>query len=219
MKLTELDKIELFELVKEYFGWFSADFRDDRHCYFWDAYKERRLDSLGIEYYSGAVKYCVLFPDWEDVVVKFCYDDEFDYCKREYENYRAAVYEGVEQYFPYTDYLGINNGIRFYVQQMAYVDECDVYDSLYNILNENGSFDDIPYEDDDYAKGEYISGWIDDLEAEERVELLFGDNRLVEFINQYHINDLHDGNFGKIDDAFVIIDFSGYGHYAMERSF
>ena len=218
MKLTEMDKIELFELVKEYFGWFSADFRDDRKSYFWDEYKARRLDELGFEYSSGAAKYCIFLPEWYDVVIKFCYDKEFDYCEREYENYCAAVCEGVAQYFPYTDYLGTNNGIRFYVQQVAYVDECDVYDSLYDKLNESGSFEDLPYEDE-YERSEYISDWIDDMEAEERVELLFGDERLIEFIDHYHINDLHDGNFGKIDDAFVIIDFSGYGKYAMGREF
>ena len=49
---------------------------------------------------------------------------------------------------------------------------------------------------------------MDDYEV---VEAIIGENRkLFDFIYENDINDLHKGNFGYLNDAPVIFDYSGF---------
>ena len=155
--------------------------------------------------YAGATK-GVIVPLDMDFVIKFDYVAQ-PYCARECENYKAAMEAGLEDYFPYTAFLCCVDEVNFYIQERAECgDNCDVPDIAFNSLKARyESYGDPINENDIWAD-------LDELDADEAVELVFDDNKLIDFIIKRHINDLHMANFGTIYGRNVIIDFSGYGN-------
>ena len=168
------------------------------------AYHDVGLEGARFDVYAGATK-GVIVPLDSDFVIKFDYVPQ-PYCAREYANYKAAVEAGLEQYFPYTDLLCVAEDIEFYIQERAETGAgCTVGNHAIDTLRQR-------YAD----SGEVYSDWqlwdeLDELNADETVELIFEDPDLCDFIVQHHINDLHMGNFGEIYGRGVIIDFSGFG--------
>ena len=212
MNFTVEEKTRIFSIINENFWWCSRETIDDEG--FYSAF-ENRVDSEKFFVDNGAVKYCIFSSLFEDYVVKFC-PERFDYCEREYTNYLAAVEHKLEAFFPCTDFLGEINGMNFYLQEKAYCDPESVSDILYETLRENWECDE---ETSECQIAEEIICAIDNLEDDECVQMLYNTEELLEFLCDYCINDLHPGNFGYIDDRLVIIDFSGYGYRATERSF
>lgn len=220
MTLTEIDKNEIFEIINEHFGWVNSDCQ--KFSMLNENFKKYGLYELGFRYETGATKCCV-FSEEFDYVVKFTWNsgDGFDWCKREYENYLAAVNEGLSWAFPYTDYLGSINGVNFYVQEMASPDEDDVYSICYNKVSDDYenrcSWREESYRSRGWSceRSDFISDEVDDLEDDDRVAFVMGyDPTLMDFLYNHRINDLHNGNFGYNGDHYVIIDFSGYGDFA-----
>ena len=181
-------------------------------CGLMEAYKEQRSMSnwaygslRGYDYESGATK-CVLIP-WDlDWVIKFNYPGEKnDYCSREYENYVAAEEAGYAKYFAEVVYLYEVDGLAFYAQRKVVCEEYEadsrLYDSLRRSYEEDGRF-----VDEDTLWNE-----VEDLEAADRVTILYDDFDFGNFIMERRINDLHSANFGIYNDDIVIIDFSGFG--------
>ena len=211
MEINSEKKDYIFSLIKEYFD-FPLTAKDFKRCF-----EEFELGEKGFRVESGAAKKCLFHEEFDNCVVKFCLED-FDYCEREYTNYLAAIEKGFNDFFPYTDYLGYFNGIKFFVQEQAYCDNEAISSIWYHAILE----DYIPEEEDEneYILNEKILDLLYDLEDEQRVSYCFGYNeKLLDFLDEYCINDLHDGNFGYIDGEIVIIDFSGYGFLARERRF
>lgn len=213
MSICTANKRDIYNLIADCF----ADFQkgNDVEHYF----DEYNLYDRGFEYDRGASKYCILHPEFNGYVVKFCNGGYFDHCEREYSNYIAAVARGFGDYFVYTEYLGEVNGIRFYIQEEAIVDSDRISDIWFYSLREDYEPEDE--EDDEDIINERVWDAVGDLEDEERCSMCFPDmsDEFACFLDEYCINDLHEGNFGYIGGNIVIIDFSGYGWRAQERDF
>ena len=210
--LSTIEKDYIFSIIKENFGWISKDYQRHISCKF------REEDREGFSLNWGTVKYCISGEVFPNYVVKFCLGG-FDYCEREYTNYLAAIERKLGRFFPYTDFLGKFNGVSYYIQEKAYVDSERVSDIWYGSVSEDEYWESTYSDEDEEYVSERIWDYISDLEDSERIEILFGDDALIDFIDEYCINDLHEGNYGYIDDRLVIIDFSGYSTTAICRDF
>lgn len=210
MEIGFTEKENIFAMLEEDFYCFF------KGCSFHDFFTEAGLCKKGYSYENGAVKYCIFHECFGDFVVKFT-TEAFDYCEREYTNYLAAVNAGLDYFFPYTDFLGEINGVKFFIQEYAECDNEAISSIWYDSLRE----DCVSEEDEDEdIINEKIWNMIYDLEDDQRVLYCFGnEEKLIDFLNEYCINDLHEGNFGYIGERLVIIDFSGYGNRAREREF
>lgn len=180
---------------------------------------------------SGCTKICVIPIDL-DYVIKVDIDlsqietynsavRAYNYCAREYANYVCAVDNHIEKFFAETYELCTVDGFHFFAQEKCACNEGDVEEALYESVS--NSFDDscinedtTNYSEEDLEdlRNSYIWDQIGDLYDEERFHCLFnGDDRiddLEHFIEMRSIDDLHNGNFGRTERGFVIIDFSGY---------
>lgn len=169
-------------------------------------YYDNHLDSFGFDVKSGSSKLCFLHDDLCDWAIKVGYSSKLncDYAKREYEMYCLAEEYGFAYYFPKTIYLGEYGGRPFYLQELADCDEYQVSSTWFEKLCDGYIEEGNDYDND--------SVWdeVDALDDWERVELLFGDRKLCQFLWDNDINDLHEGNFGWIGDKIVIVDFSGW---------
>lgn len=215
MALSAKEKNKFFSFVKENLSWCTQELLIKGH--FHEEFKSHNMEDCGFSFRTGCTKVCLFHSNYEDYVIKFS-TDKFDYCEKEYKNYWAAVYNKVDSYFPFTILLGSFNGIKFYIQERAVCNEAKISDIWYSIIrNDYESWKDNESEDD---INDNIWSMVDELDDETRLSYCFGeDTRLFDFIDEYCINDLHEGNFGYINGRLVIIDFSGYGYKVMERSY
>lgn len=172
---------------------------------FRDWYEDEGLVYAGFSMASGCTKACIWHDDLNDWIIKVGFSNsKIDYAELEYTNYCLAEEEGLGYYFPETVYIGTFGGHRFYAQRECECDEASVsrewYDSLCDRYYDRGEEYDC----------DTVWSEVEELEDDERVELLFGDEKLIEFLREYKINDLHEGNFGYRGGNMVIIDFSGF---------
>lgn len=192
----------------------------------WNAVLENEiLDCYGD---TGETK-GVIIPYDDDVVFKFplltrC--KNFDYCRAEVRNYRAAVQEKVDKYFAWTDKLF---DIRFeggyfpiYVMELVDCDEGAITDMLVEKFCENnGNPQDREengeeVDEDEYEKYEdgydaACSGTSEGVDEYFHSSLSASEyGRLSKFLRYNDIDDIHSGNLGFNGDVVVIIDYSGY---------
>ena len=181
-------------------------------------YKEY-LERKGITVHCGETKACIISNELTDWVIKVGFidsDDEgghtTDFCAIEEGNYRSAVDMDLDEFFaaiyelcsvtPDRSFF-IDSNITFFIQEKAVPNEektsntCDNYMKKY------------------YSEGEGEEEWYPEGDDYDRVGSLFeGDERvdeLIDFLDNWNINDLHSGNFGYTGDGKVkIIDYSGY---------
>jgi hypothetical protein len=164
------------------------------------------LGTMGFWVSGGATKACISHTDLTDWVIKVGYKEQVacNYAALEYNNYCLAEEAGLAIYFPVMIYLGEFAGVPFYLQQMAecYEDQVsyDWYERLRDQYEEAGQ----EYDDDTL--------WctIDCMDDDEKAYMCFHDPKLVDFLSDHRIGDLHEGNFGYIGDRMVIVDFSGW---------
>ena len=178
-----------------------------KHYSMWDWFSQSGMFKEGYDYSDGATKGVIFHPELENWVIKFrlpCEDADKDYCKREYDNYVAAEEAGLEEYFAVTAYLCERNGVCFYLQQKVYCDDtvdCEMHSKLQDRYENSNT----PYDQDSlWEELECMDGY-------ERIMVLYENQALANFVHQYHINDLHCGNFGMLNGYYVMIDFSGFG--------
>ena len=185
----------------------------------WCDTNSETLESMGVSCCSGSTKACVYSDDIDNWVIKASFDratDPYyvkedlviDFCKVEAENYKAACDYGIGCFFAPTYIVKELDGVTICVQQKVEVDPEYYEDKFRNYYIDVWDID----EDEDYDL---------DLEVEEEVDAVFGGqvdgelfDKLLAFIDNHDINDLHEENYGKACDADgehdVIIDFSGY---------
>lgn len=204
--------IDLVDCLIDEYGmaeYFHTHFHDKTDMCDW-VRKSGVEEKLNLYYTSGATK-GVIVPADGDYVIKFnLIGETCNYCGREYENWCLAEEAGLSQYFAETIYLTSCGKMVFYAQRMAVCDET-AEDSMYYTLRDRYEADHCEYDVDN------LWNIIDEMEADERVELLFGNDKLCDFIRSRHINDLHGANFGMIDGQFVLIDYSGFGRQVFEE--
>jgi len=172
----------------------------------------KKHDNLFDTYYfaDGSCKGVFCFPgiDW---VIKFDYDKKHSYCGRELENYIAAKEAGLARYFPETLALRDYGHIHFILQERCDCGEDEVQDIMFDSLKRRYTEWGDEVNDDDIWDEVY------DIETHTALTCMFDDPELEDFVDERHINDLHTANFGKIDDHYVILDFSGYGLAVWEK--
>lgn len=178
---------------------------DDDRLYFWCLNHQNYLKNNGLTIHSGETKSCVLsdkLPNWVIKVGFVMEGNTEDFCTIEANNFTRAIEEGLEDFFaasyklcsfPLPKKYSLRKVVTFFIQERAEPDE----------------------EKTSITCEEYTGS--DENEDIDRLESLFTDCKykvfckLLEFIDNWGINDLHSGNFGYTKDGKVkIIDYSGY---------
>lgn len=228
MKPTELEMERALDIVRDLipYGLHEAIKGEEDDKEFFEEAKDY-ANKNGIFFFFGASK-LVIVDEESDWVIKLSFDCsvdvdegmESDYCKRELYNYEKACEEGVEKFFAEICMVGEVDGIEVYLQEKLKVDdgvEKDVdqifRDYVYNL--DESYYDDIEDEDERSA---ILTDDVYDMDEGERIEAIFGfDERLITFIENNDINDLHSGNFGYRGADLVIMDYSGWNVYSIEE--
>ena len=168
-------------------------------------YEDNGLVYAGYSMSSGCTKVCIMHDDLVDWVIKVGFvDGKLDYAALEYENYCLAEEAGLSLYFPETVYIGDFGGRAFYAQRMCECDEDQISSEWFECLRDQYEQCGEEYDNDS------IWNEVDALDDIEKVDLFFGNEELIAFLDERRINDLHEGNFGYRGGRKVIIDFSGF---------
>jgi len=158
------------------------------------------LNKKGIHIYDGCTKTVAVIDGFPWVLKADL--PNYDFCKKEAENWQAAIEEGFTNFLAADYDLTVMGGVHFYIQEYA-ENDADYYDSkCYDYYHTD-------------SDSEEENGWASwDLDDDERVEALIGGPQVGMFIRfcwDLGINDLHCGNFGQtLDGRTVIFDYSGY---------
>lgn len=228
MKPTELEMERALDIVRDLipYGLHEAIKGEEDNKEFFEEAKDY-ANKNGISFFCGASK-LVIVDEESDWVIKLSFDCsvdvdegmESDYCKRELYNYEKACEEGVEKFFAEICMVGEVDGIEVYLQEKLKVDdgvEKDVdqifRDYVYSL--DESYYDDIEDEDE---RESILADDVYEMDEGERIEAIFGfEERLITFIEDNDINDLHSGNFGYRGTDLVIMDYSGWNIYSIEE--
>ena len=179
------------------------------------------LRAEGIDYSWGQTKLCLLCDVLDDWVIKLGFlrsTDPYyvkegldkDFCNLEAEYYMKACDNNLGEFFAATYEIGEINGVHIFLQELAQPDE-DYFMNCFEEYacqgNDRNDFDDDEQYDD------YIDEIVENMDNDERIYAVFGEesDNLVDFIDMFEINDLHEANYGITKDGrAVIFDFSGY---------
>ncbi len=226
MKPTVFEMERALDIVRDLISYGLNDAIDGDFTAFCDNAVEY-AEKNHIRFACGASK-IVIIDEESDWVTKISFDCsaeldddmELDYCKRELYNYKAACEKGLDKFFAEIHKVGEVNGIDVYLQEKVRVDEgveeeVDEIFRQYVYAGDENYYDE--FEDEDERRAILEDG-VSDMDAGEKIEAIFGFNEeLINFVEDYDINDLHSGNYGYRGGELVIIDFSGYNVYSIEE--
>lgn len=185
------------------------------------------MEKLKVPCYQGMTKF-VIAPKTTNFVIKLPFDsvvDDFedsiieslvgalgdmpevpfwDYCAYEVFLYKKAQIFNLQDAFPKTEYIGLINNWPVYIQEKC----IDTYDFCSYTTKAQRS------EATNATKISFKYPHLD-LNWFTNYFLINGQNKsndLLDFLEEYNINDLHKGNLGfsAIDSRPLIIDFSGF---------
>lgn len=130
--------------------------------------------------------------------------DEWDYCEAEAQIYQHAVEWGIEKVFAETSFL------CFVYDIPVYISECVLYDNI-----SWDTFDKASVQNKvDSTNFSRYSHYVISKNIFSILLSQYGEDfccDLVDFINYYDINDIHDENVGTMkDDTFKIFDYSDF---------
>lgn len=179
------------------------------------------LRAEGIDYSWGETKLCLLCDVLDNWVIKLGFlrstnpyyvkeGLDKDFCNLEAEYYIKACDNNLGEFFAATYEVGEINGVHIFLQEKTQPNEdyfIDCFEEYIRQGNDRNDFED----DEQYC--EYIDENVEDMDNDERIYAVFGEesDNLVDFIDTFGINDLHEANYGFTkDDRVVIFDFSGY---------
>ena len=134
-------------------------------------------------------------------------------CRLECYVYREALKEGWEEYFVPAYYLGKIGNTTFSLQYRVNVWEDNAYEKLCEYIDSNpGTFEYYYSYDEDETYVNYAEAISDMSDYEIANVLLDGVGyRFGDFLDNYNVNDLHQGNFGTDEYGnFLIVDYCGY---------
>lgn len=129
-------------------------------------------------------------------------DNGWDYCEREVENYKIAEEEDLSFLFAKTELIGIVNKYPIYKQE--YVEYTNADDKSYNSKEINKKTDTICEKKNFFNIEE---NWL------RGVCLYYGGDileKLIDFITEHGIYDLHNSNLGYNNGAPIIFDYSDF---------
>ena len=176
----------------------------DSSC--WENKYRSTFQEKGLSIHHGATKLCIMDeynPDW---VVKLgfepvAHEQRNNFCQIEANYFSEACARNLERFFAPIYYVGTLSKVKIFIQEKEEVD-VDVIES---------SFRD--YYIDHYSSS-YYSEW-NEMNEEEIICSVLGSSsevyRLIDFIEENDICDLHSQNWGITKDSnIVLIDYSGY---------
>lgn len=215
----------LFE--RDFFNAISWQKNHDKYCgeyynlgyYQWVDNHRDLLKEMHIKLSKGETKVVIISDELSDWVIKlgllretcpsYVRDNRAkDFCGLEAFNYKLACIRGVEDYFAKTYDIGKYNGINIYLQEKIETDTELFSDKFYEYASHCSCSHDYSGSDVDW----------EDLDEEERILAIYAEDeskenldKLIKFVYERDINDLHDGNWGITkDNRYVVFDFSGY---------
>lgn len=205
MKVEYIEKIfkKLMDEFPSFCDFLETESRGDFNV-FLDKYCTTYKDYGDIKINSGATKGVIIVRN--DFVIKLPFNDDYDidYIGLEYNNYMAAVANGVQDFFSpceiidfKIDYKDIYYKNKILVMDYAFVD----VDINNNYISQSNLSDNDEYDNDQLDIIRIFSNYYDD-------DVIIS---LLEFIKDYEINDFHSSNIGRLDDYTpILIDYSGY---------
>lgn len=195
----------------------------------WECDHRNYLSSKGFYSYEGACR-AVLVEEGANYVYKFDLyrrDDEIHYTANEEQAYLAACEAGIEDAFcPIRKILtlhatneGIDFGMDIFILPFCHV-EHEISDACYSnyfkvMCDDLGyDYDNLSEEEEEEVRDNISSEYNDTQGVLEYVSTIWTDAffaAVVNFLEKYHINDLHSGNWGYYGDKLVMTDYAGYG--------
>lgn len=184
----------------------------------WIDENEELLEEMNLFISNGCTKLCII-PTDGDWVIKINYNSRYrDYCHDEVRNYKRAEAAGIGEYFARSYELDKDYTYFIEIQEKVETSEDDIGDKFYSYVSSSYNKEDFE-DEDEYS--EAVEEDICDMSEEERLRAVFeGSNnidettlqKLIEFVDNYEINDLHEGNIAIRPSTghYVLMDYSGY---------
>ena len=218
---------DLFDFLKDRIDELTSDEADQLCWRYEDDYNECEIegwhqdivDKLGCSRYDlGCSKIVLFFDEYPDIVVKIPFDGIRDvdyekdfevtnerhfihnYCEEELDIWYEAIEANVEEVFAEEAYIGQYRNISLYAA------ECCAMNYWYAVdePSEDSKAKAKKITDGIYSEvNEYIPTIIEQ-HGEEFAEKVF------KFIEEFEIDDLHDGNVGFKNGLFKFVDYSSY---------
>ena len=169
-------------------------------------------EKVGGEFHCGASRWCITFPD-EPTVIKIpdIWENQLNYCDIEVRNYQAAKDYGIAKVLlPCEFYCRLPNRLELYLQPKY---DCSMYDArksekycdyLVKAQKRGKEFDKL-YDDIEAKVSAY--DWFTYLFV--RYGKRFCQN-FAEWLQDYHVNDLHASNVDFLHNKPIILDYAGY---------
>lgn len=217
----EFNKKEIFEKIKELIELYHFDIflnhRNQQSFYRWERYIRKNFNNFHINTKSFAACGCtkaVIIIGNNVVKIPFNIEDGrfHNYCHEEVLNYQKAIECGTQDFLCPCEYIGRfrwrfldkTYNIPLYVMERADIDE---------ERTENTSGDFFSRSDSDSNYNSYSDFSDDECNVARVFSSYYDDSdifQLIQFLNDWGINDIHSGNIGFIEDRPVLIDYSGY---------
>jgi hypothetical protein len=178
-------------------------------------------DGYFVDY--GASRGVIGRTDW-DFVFKFVYDlsDDIDYCANEAFIYEKAKEYGIQECFAKTFCVGTFDGVDVYVMERCECNMDKLSDDSWALQFKKYCDENNLDENDDEAMEQFSEYDCDSCEDQEAMldlaEETWGHtlaHNVREFMEEFYVNDCHCGNWGWAGERFVVVDYSGYGEYAI----
>ena len=176
---------------------------------------EEIVDTIGRDIISwdyGATKYVLILRQYDFVLKIPRYErTKTNFCKLEVERYNDAISYGIEKILLPIQHLITINDLPIYIQLKYSTSYCELSNNEINKLRQ--TVDTISEQEICNISQEMNSMVTPATLWKARVAQLYGLTflrKLVEWSNDYEVNDLHNSNYGFKNNTPVIFDYSGY---------
>lgn len=160
------------------------------------SWSKNRTFSYNFHIGYGIYKYVFVLDDY-NFVIKVDRKISAHKSVKEFQLYRQALREGMQEFFPETDFLISIGGHSFFIQEKASTDETKVVSNALDYFNSEQDALDYLYDER--------------IEADDIINVLFPiekAQKIIKWLDEQNIGDIHLGNVGFLNEHAVIIDFS-----------
>lgn len=182
----------------------------------WREDSEYALEESGYHIACGMCRAVIYHDDWDEVL-KINFDNELndiDYCANEVFIYEQAKLRGVDFAFAACEVVGTFFSTIVYAMERCECDEAGLsgesYSYQYKKYCEEECMDpNDPNAQDNFFCDEWNQECMMDL-----AESYWGSESIrdvASFFAEFGINDCHCGNWGRLGDRLVIVDYAGFG--------